>query len=140
MSLNRPDMWRNSQLELVQRTVGLFLKRAYYEMSVLYYHALLKRFIMTLTVRLDASIDTALTQICSSQSLTKSQVVHKALDSWFAAQSAQQGHALLAFVPPAALTPKRTRSKPQPGTDAYKPYSKATLRTKVLAAQAGKRA
>ena len=95
---------------------------------------------MTLTVRLDASIDRALTHFCSSQSLTKSQVVHQALDSWLAAQSSQQGHALLAFVPSPAPTLKRTPTKPLPRAVAYEPYSKATLRTKVLAAQAGKRA
>ncbi len=98
---------------------------------------------MTLTVRLDASIDSALTYFCSSQSLTKSQVVHQALGSWLEAQSARQGHALLAFVPQATRAPKRTSSKLSskllPRTDAYQPYSKATLRTKVLAARAGKR-
>ncbi len=94
---------------------------------------------MTLTVRLDVSIDGALTHFCSSQSLTKSQVVHQALDSWLDAQSARQGHALLAFVPQVAPNPKRTLSKPRSRTDAYKPYSKATLRAKVRAAQAGKR-
>jgi hypothetical protein len=107
----------------------------------------LRQPIMTLTVRLDASVDSALTRFCSSQSLTKSQVVHQALGSWLDAQSAQQGHALLAFVPQAALAPKRTSSKPLPRTEAraephmeaYEPYSKAALRAKVLAAQAGKR-
>ena len=94
---------------------------------------------MTLTVRLDASIDSALTHFCSSQSLTKSQVVHQALDSWLDAQSARQGHALLAFVTQVASTPKRTSSKPLPRTEAYTQYSKATLRAKVLATQAGTR-
>ena len=112
-------------------------------MSILYYDELFEQPIMTLTVRLDASIDNALTHFCSSQSLTKSQVVHQALDSWLDAQSARQGHALLAFVPSPAPTPKRTSSKPPskpiPRPEAYEPYSKATLRTKVLAAQAGKR-
>lgn len=93
---------------------------------------------MTLTVRLDESIDSALTQFCSSQSLTKSQVVHQALDSWLEAQSVRQGHVLLAFVPEAALTPKRTASKPLRRTETYEPYSKQALHAKVLANRAGK--
>lgn len=93
---------------------------------------------MTLTVRLGASIESALTSFCNSQAFTKSQVVHQALASWLGAQSVRQGHALLAFVPHVAPTPKRASSKPAPRRERYEPYSQMALRAKVLAARAGK--
>ena len=93
---------------------------------------------MTLTVRLDASIESALTSFCNNQAFTKSQVVHQALGNWLDAQSVRQGHALLAFVPHQAPTPKRASPKPAPRRERYEPYSKMALRAKVLAAQAGK--
>ena len=93
---------------------------------------------MTLTVRLDASVESALTSFCNRQAVTKSQVVHQALGSWLDAQSVRQGHALLAFVPHVAPAPKRTSSKPAPRRERYEPYSKMALRAKVLGPQAGK--
>ena len=93
---------------------------------------------MTLTVRLDASVESALTSFCNRQAVTKSQVVHQALGSWLDAQSVRQGHALLAFVPHVAPAPKRTSSKPAPRRERYEPYSKMALRAKVLEPQAGK--
>lgn len=85
---------------------------------------------MTLTVRLESSTENALTQFCDSQALSKSQVVHRALNDWLKAQASGKSHALLAFVPQAATTQKL-------GV-AYEPYSKAALRAKIAGTSTGK--
>ncbi|MGB4117253.1 MAG: hypothetical protein WBK51_11975 [Polaromonas sp.] len=85
---------------------------------------------MTLTVRLESSTENALTHFCDSQALSKSQVVHQALNHWLKAQSSGKSHALLAFVP------QRAGVKKSPL--AYEPYSKAGLRAKVASASKGK--
>ena len=85
---------------------------------------------MTLTVRLESSTENALAQFCDSQTLSKSQVVHRALNDWLKAQSSGKSHPLLAFVPQSAKTQKT-------GTT-YEPYSKAALRAKIAGASIGK--
>jgi hypothetical protein len=90
---------------------------------------------MTLTVRLEAATENALASFCSSYSLTKSQVVHQALSSWLQSQPAGSGHPLLAFVPQSARAKKKAAAASAP----YEPYSKATLRSKVLAKASGKK-
>jgi hypothetical protein len=90
---------------------------------------------MTLTVRLESATENALASFCSSQAMTKSQVVHQALSSWLKAQPTCAGHPLLSFVPQAALRRKKVASAPVP----YEPYSKAALRNKVLSKAAGKK-
>jgi hypothetical protein len=90
---------------------------------------------MTLTVRLDSATENALASFCSSQAMTKSQVVHQALSSWLKAQPASSGNALLAFVPQAALAKKKAAA----ATAQYEPYSKAALHSKVLPKASGKK-
>ena len=90
---------------------------------------------MTLTVRLDSATENALASFCSSQALTKSQVVHHALKSWLKAQPTGTGHPLLAFVPQAVPS----RKKAATSSAAYEPYSKAALSGKVLAKASGKK-
>ena len=96
---------------------------------------------MTLTVRLESSTEKALTHFCDSQALSKSQVVHRALNHWLKAQSSGKSHALLAFVPQNNRAKRqadaRSASTLKAGV-AYVPYSKAALRTKVAGASAGK--
>lgn len=92
---------------------------------------------MTLTVRLESSTENALTHFCDSQALSKSQVVHRALNDWLKAQSSGTGHALLAFVPQSVQGGKQLATKAastQKTGSTYKPYSKAALRSKVLGA------
>ena len=91
---------------------------------------------MTLTVRLESAIENALTSFCSSRALTKSQVVHRALDSWLKSQPARATHPLLAFVPRAAPKQRRAAAKAAANAVHYESYSKAALRSKALASQA----
>jgi hypothetical protein len=90
---------------------------------------------MTLTVRLESATENALASFCSSQAMTKSQVVHQALSSWLKAQPASSGNALLAFVPQVAQAKKKVATVSAP----YESYSKATLRCKVLSKASGKK-
>lgn len=94
---------------------------------------------MTLTVRLESATENALASFCSSQALTKSQVVHRALDSWLKSQPPRVGHPLLAFVPQAAPIQRRATAKAAANSVPYEAYSKGALRSKVLASQAGKK-
>ena len=100
---------------------------------------------MTLTVRLESSTENALTHFCDSQALSKSQVVHRALNDWLRAQVSGKSHALLAYVPsyiPQPAKPKSQTSAKLAGTQpigaAYVPYSKAALRAKAASAPTGK--
>ena len=108
---------------------------------------------MTLTVRLEASTETALTHFCDSQALSKSQVVHRALNDWLKAQVSGKSHALLAYVPSSVsshvpnrvLKPAKLKSQTsaklagsQKTGATYVPYSKAALRVKVAGVSAGK--
>jgi hypothetical protein len=95
---------------------------------------------MTLTVRLESATENALASFCNSHALSKSQVVHRALESWLKAQPASNGHALLAFLPQATSTGKRVSAKSAASGAPYEPYSKASLRSKVLAKSSGKKA
>ena len=88
---------------------------------------------MTLTVRLEPATENALTRFCNSQMLTKSQVVHRALDSWLKSQPARVGHPLLAFVPQAGPSQRRATAKAAANSVPYEAYSKAALHGKVLA-------
>lgn len=96
---------------------------------------------MTLTVRLEASTENALTHFCDSQALSKSQVVHRALNDWLKAQVSGKSHALLAYVPAympnSVLKPAKLAGSHKTGAT-YVPYSKAALRVKVAGASAGK--
>ena len=96
---------------------------------------------MTLTVRLESSTENALTHFCDSQALSKSHVVHRALNDWLKAQASGKSHALLAFVAQHNRVKSQATAKSastlQAGV-AYVPYSKAALRTKVAGASAGK--
>lgn len=104
---------------------------------------------MTLTVRLESSTENALSHFCDSQALSKSQVVHRALNDWLKTQASGKSHALLAYVPshvlnhvPGPAKPKRQTSAKLAGIlptgAAYVPYSKAALRAKVASAPTGK--
>lgn len=93
---------------------------------------------MTLTVRLESATENALTSFCSSRAMTKSQVVHRALDSWLKSQPARVSHPLLAFVPEAAPTQRRATAKAAANSVPYEAYSKAALHSKVRASRARK--
>jgi predicted transcriptional regulator len=85
---------------------------------------------MSLTVRLDETIENELQRYCQTQEVSKSSVVHEALKSWLGAK-AQGGNALLGFA-----TTARTRSSQTPAnkaTDPYVAYSKQALRAKLQA-------
>lgn len=90
---------------------------------------------MTLTVRLDSATENALASFCSSQALTKSQVVHHALESWLKAKSVSAGHPLLTLAAQAAPSRKQAAVS----SASYVPYSKPALRSKVLAETASKK-
>lgn len=90
---------------------------------------------MTLTVRLESATENALASFCSTQAMTKSQVVHQALSSWLKAQPASAGHPLLSFMPQAAPRRKKAATASVP----YESYSKAALRSKVLSKASGKK-
>ena len=90
---------------------------------------------MTLTVRLESSTENALAHFCDSQALSKSQVVHRALNDWLNAQASGKSHPLLAFVPKRARVKKPTAVK---SGFTYEPYSKAALRAKVAGTSIGK--
>lgn len=100
---------------------------------------------MTLTVRLESSTENALTHFCDSHALSKSQVVHRALNDWLKVQTSGKSHALLAYVP--NDVPQQVRLKSQTSDKsvnkrkagaAYEAYSKAALHARVSGASAGK--
>jgi len=96
---------------------------------------------MTLTVRLELATENALTHFCDSQALSKSQVVHRALNDWLKAQTRGKSHALLAFVPQQGRVKSQISTKSantQKAGVAFEPYSKAALRAKVVGASRGK--
>ena len=95
---------------------------------------------MTLTVRLESSTENALTHFCDSQALSKSQVVHRALNDWLKVQASGKSHALMAFVPQDGRIKSRTSTKSvntHKSGATYEPYSKAALRAKVAGASRG---
>lgn len=94
---------------------------------------------MTLTVRLESATENALASFCSSQDMTKSQVVHQALSSWFKKQPASAGHALLAYLPQLAPSRKAVASKAMPPATSYEAYSKTALRSRAIGSAVSKK-
>jgi Arc/MetJ-type ribon-helix-helix transcriptional regulator len=95
-------------------------------MSCNYLHSVLqltghdKERAMSLTVRLDETIENELQRYCQTQEVSKSSVVHEALKSWLA-EKTTSGNALLSF----ASSSKSAKS--------YVAYSKQALRAKLQA-------
>jgi Arc/MetJ-type ribon-helix-helix transcriptional regulator len=96
-------------------------------MSCNYLHSVLqstgndKERAMSLTVRLDETIENELQRYCQTQEVSKSSVVHEALKYWLA-EKTTSGNALLSF---ASSSSKSAKS--------YVAYSKQALRAKLQA-------